>query len=167
MLIFNRTSWTSEVKWECYVFYWMLIKWSWERLQNTWHTNRTVKSWHRGRQVHSVVMKVNQIVKWFDHRARTRDTYQKGDWLRFKKHCFSLDHRSLWTRNTYASIPFALFARRLRRDKYCVSTKPDVSTACLRICVSTQFRAKLRGGRVFQLSRWFHQWLGFFFSCNL
>ena len=30
---------------------------------------------------------INRIVKWFDQRAiRTRDTYQQGDWSRFKKH---------------------------------------------------------------------------------
>ena len=46
-------------------------------------------------------------------------------------------------------MSFALFVWRLSREKYCVSTKLGVSNAYLRTRVSTQFRVKLRGGRVF------------------
>ena len=111
---------------------------------------------------------INRIVKWFDQRAiRTRDTYQQGDWSRFKKHhCLCSIIVLLWTRNTYTSMSLGLFVWRLRREKYCVSTKLGVSNAYLRTLVSTQFSVKLRRGRVFGEAVDFTDRL-FFFSCDL
>ena len=59
-------------------------------------------------------------------------------------------------------MSFALFVWRLRREKYCVSTKLGVSNVYLRTRVSTQFRIKLRGGRVFGEAVDFTDRLSFF-----
>ena len=63
-------------------------------------------------------------------------------------------------------MSLALFVWRLRREKYCVSTKLGVSNAYLRTRVSTQFSVKLRRGRVFGEAVDFTDRF-FFFSCDL
>ena len=75
-------------------------------------------------------------------------------------------YNSLYTQTVVYTTYFQLAEPVLRREKYCVSTKLGVSNAYLRTRVSTQFRVKLRGGRVFGEAVDFTDRLSFF-SCDL
>ena len=77
---------------------------------------------------------INRIVKWFDQRAiRTRDTYQQGDWSRFKKHHCLCSIIVLYEREIHIHQCPSLFlfgASDGRNTAY-----PQSSASPMRICV--------------------------------